>query len=86
MHCYLCGRAIPSDSAHIRRRVRTGDRSRSSYGSGKVVSAQTSYGMRVVCRRCATFLDRERTQREVIKHLVAVSFLIVVLVGIFLLR
>lgn len=75
MHCYRCGRQLPPDSPHLRRRVKTGERSSVAFRSGKVSAASNSFGMRVVCLRCVKALDNERTKGEMVKHLAAVGLL-----------
>lgn len=81
MHCYRCGRQLPPDSPHLRRRVKTGERSSVAFRSGKVSAASSSFGMRVVCLRCVRALDNERTTGELLKHLAAVGLLFA-LIGI----
>lgn len=58
--CFRCGQLIPSDKRHFRRRVRTGDRSRVVSSKGRSYETVTSFGMRVVCGRCAGQLDLQR--------------------------
>lgn len=75
MHCYLCGRLMQSDATYKRRRVRVGERIRTVYRSGKRVESVASYGIRVVCQRCAHFLDKQKQWDEVIKSLAALGVL-----------
>lgn len=56
--CYTCGRHIEPSEPSLRRRVRTGDRTRVSFRTGKVVEGVTTYGQRTVCKRCAARMDR----------------------------
>lgn len=77
--CYLCSRLIPPDDPRHRRRVRTGDRTRVSYRTGKVTEALTTYGDRVVCARCASLLDRQRLTGELRKHLLTLILCLLVL-------
>lgn len=86
MHCYLCGRAIPPELKRHRRRVRTGDRSSVSLRSGKVTARHTTYGQRVVCDRCAYFVDRQQVAEEVRKNLGVLGMLVLLLLFLFLLR
>ena len=66
--CYLCGKPISDDERQIRRRVRTGDRTRTSYTTGKALESVTTFGRRVVCARCARFLDRSSLRNLLCKH------------------
>lgn len=86
MHCYLCGRPIPSDVTRHRRRVRTGDRSTVSFRTGKMISAHTTYGLRVVCDRCARFLDHQRSTGELRKHLATLGLLFLLGIVLAILR
>ena len=80
--CYLCGKQIPEDERQIRRRVRTGDRTRTSYSTGKALESLTTFGRRVVCAGCARFLDRSSLRDLLWKH--AVVLLTLALLAIFL--
>jgi len=58
--CYLCGQSIRSLAAGFRRKVRTGEyvyRSRSK-------AVRTSYGLRVLCSRCAKRIDAQDLRQE----------------------
>lgn len=79
-HCFLCGRPIRPTAYVSRRKVRTGEWLRRAYRNGKVSSASTHFGKRVVCSGCAGRLDRQ----ERLKHLLAYLPELVILAGAFL--
>lgn len=74
--CYTCGRHIEPTEPSLRRRVRTGDRTRVSFRTGKVVEGVTTYGMRTVCRACSRRLDRTS---HVVPHFLTLTMLLAVL-------
>lgn len=81
--CYRCGRTIPSADPHLRRKVITGQYERRSYPGRKVMSAQTTYGMRIVCRSCAHVIDRADFRRGLLSHaelLIAIAILVAILI------
>lgn len=83
-HCYLCGSAIDPEKRHLRRKVRTGERLRRSYKSGRPVSAMYSAGFRVVCPRCAKRVDAEEAKKDRlmwIEFAIAVGFAVWMLVA-----
>ncbi len=77
--CYLCGKQILLEERQIRRRVRTGDRTRTSYNTGKAVESLTTFGRRVVCAGCARFLDRVSIREMLWKHGVALVLLTILM-------
>jgi len=80
--CFKCGRSIPASAPHIRRRVVTGAYERRNYPGRKVINTQTTYGMRIVCRSCAGFLDRSDLRRTLLGHaelLIALAALIAIM-------
>lgn len=64
-HCYVCGREVPADSAHRRRKVRTGETVRLKGGSR---SASVRMGQRIVCRWCAKRIDAEERRKEMAQY------------------
>lgn len=64
-NCFLCGILIDSGRRQLRRRVKTGGIEQIRFGRDRAVSARTSYGMRIVCTRCAKSID-EAKRREVL--------------------
>ena len=82
--CYICGRHIEPSEPSLRRRVRTGDRTRVSFRTGKVVEGVTTFGQRTVCPRCAYLLDRNTRLANLSKHVFAVILLIATLVVVML--
>lgn len=73
--CYRCGRQISADEPGLRRRVRTGDRTRVNYRTGKVVEGLTTFGMRTVCSRCAGYLDHVRERTYLLKQASSLAWL-----------
>ena len=79
--CYRCGSYIAPPGPYKRRKVRTGDVSRQT-ASGKRTSTQT-YGVRLVCGRCAYLIDRDQTRKELrylAELLIAIAILFIVLI------
>lgn len=74
--CYTCGRHIEPTEPSLRRRVRTGDRTRVSFRTGKVVEGVTTFGQRTVCRRCAARIDHVAQRMLLWRHLSAVGALL----------
>lgn len=58
-NCYICGAPILDTRVRLRRKVKTGEHSRRSFPSGRVVSVQSHFGVRVVCKFCASRIDRK---------------------------
>lgn len=85
-NCYLCGRPIEDTRYHLRRRVRTGDFERRQYSGRRVSAVQTHYGMRVVCTRCATMLDRRAYRLWIEGYVKVLVALIVLLIALLTLR
>jgi predicted nucleic acid-binding Zn ribbon protein len=63
-NCYVCGRPIPKDHPHLRRKVKTGEWARRRYPKRTVSSVNIHYGIRIVCPDCARRIDRERTWQD----------------------
>lgn len=68
MHCYRCGNALKEGERHLRRRVQTGGWINKSYPAARFKEARTSFGMRVVCRRCARLIDLSERRLEVAEN------------------
>ena len=68
MNCYTCGRYFRPEEPHQRRRVKTGEKYRKQYKSSNVELIQATYGMRIVCKNCARYLDSLESKRELSKH------------------
>lgn len=82
--CYICGRHIEPTEQNLRRRVRTGDRTRVSFRTGKVVEGVTTYGVRVVCQRCAARMDHSAQRLLLWRHLSVIAALLIVLLALWL--
>ena len=78
-HCYLCGCTMSAPEPKLRRRVKTGEWVRKSYGSDRVEAVQYHYGRRIVCRRCARYCDRKEARQYVARHLWPVFILLALL-------
>lgn len=65
-NCFRCGKKLEAEERHIRRRVQTGERVARRFVKPAVQSVVASFGMRIVCRRCATAIDREAHRVELI--------------------
>jgi len=80
-NCYVCGTYLEPARHQLRRKVRTGERLRRSYLRDRFrpASLNVNFGFRVVCRRCAKRIDRERFLAELpqlIEFGAAVAFLL----------
>lgn len=64
---------------HLRRRVKTGGYERRRFGRGKVDIAQSHYGMRVVCTKCAHVIDLQEHRLRVEGHLQVLAALMVLM-------
>ena len=82
--CYICGRHIEPTEPSLRRRVRTGDRTRVSFRTGKVVEGVTTYGQRTVCKRCAARMDHSAPRMLLWRHLSVIAALLIVLLALWL--
>lgn len=71
-NCYICGRSIVDTKYKLRRKVKTGEFERRRYPHPKVSLVQSSYGMRIVCTRCAHALD-QRIQRKALRDLAEIA-------------
>lgn len=79
--CYLCSKLIPVEDRPLRRRVRVGEIETKKYGSERARFVQSQYGMRVVCRSCATFQEHRARQKELLElHLFLTAVVVVELV------
>ena len=67
-HCYRCGKPIPPESYQPRKKVRTGESLRRRKEDRPPGAVSAHFGMRVVCRRCAREIDRERRWREAVQY------------------
>jgi hypothetical protein len=75
MNCYTCGRYFRPKEPHLRRRVKTGEKYRKQYKSSKVELIYASYGMRIVCKNCAKYIDRMQIRNELLAHAGSVALL-----------
>ncbi|MBS1703679.1 MAG: hypothetical protein JST12_18595 [Armatimonadetes bacterium] len=83
-HCYLCGSELPSHVHHVRRKVKTGEHVRKRYPRSGISATQSSYGMRIVCKRCARFLDRQDLKRDLMREwLVGLALIILILLFLY---
>lgn len=78
--CYLCSKLIPVEERPLRRRVRIGEVEKKKYGAERARFVQSQYGMRVVCKSCAAFQDRQARQKEL--HELHLFLTAVVMVGL----
>lgn len=85
-NCYRCGRFIPNDSAHVRRRVKTGEHQLRRIVGGSGTHVQTHFGMRVVCRFCARSIDQDLHRAWIIEHVQVVGAILVLLAALLLSR
>lgn len=78
-YCFLCGSVIDSQKPAIRRRVKTGDWTRTSYKKPLIRAVQTHFGMRIVCTRCSRWLDQRDVFQDIVRNalpLLALALLI----------
>ncbi len=83
-NCYRCGRLLEADEGRPRRKVRTGEHTRTRYPNATLVSIQTHYGMRVVCRGCAKRIDRNLLRTENFKNLQVLVLLAALIIYVLL--
>ena len=84
-NCYRCGSKI-EDGRQLRRRVKTGEWVRRRYPKISVSHVQTSFGMRVVCKWCASQIDRQEFRQAFKGHLGVVAALVGLVLFILLFR
>lgn len=65
-HCYFCGRQIKDKSQQLRRKVKTGEWVRKRFPKPRAHEVQTHYGMRIVCKNCAGYVDRLSTKHQLL--------------------
>ncbi len=75
-NCYLCGRKISNDTRLIRRKVKTGEYVRKRYTPYRLSAIQSSFGMRIVCKSCASFLDKQAFRSELLSHVWVLAALV----------
>jgi hypothetical protein len=68
MHCYRCGIYMKKEDRHVRRNVPTHLKLLRRYPGSKVERATTSYGRRVVCRRCSRIIDLTERRLELAEN------------------
>ena len=81
--CYRCGRPILSSDFKLRRKVKTGERISRRYPNPQISSQSITYGVRLVCSRCARSLDAEEARREWLHYLELAGALLLLAVVLF---
>jgi hypothetical protein len=82
-NCFRCGKQLSEHEPRRRRRVVTGGSERKSYPRSHLRETQARFGMRIVCTRCAKFIDLQQgrlTQIEDLKLYAALAALLIVIV------
>lgn len=78
-NCFACGRPMRSGVPHLRRKVKTGEIVRRY--RGRVSGVHQHFAVRVVCRKCAWRIDRDRFVKETLPQLLELGLALLVLLA-----